>query len=84
MLIGQSHDDIEQEKQIITAMKNHRVDGLIVSISKHTKNYVTKQAIEFLIANGHKSIGVINRPEEMRSCKERANTYVDVLKKEKM
>ena len=38
VLIGQSHDNIEQEKQIVTAMKNHRVDGLIVSISKHTKN----------------------------------------------
>lgn len=39
VLIGQSHDDVEQEKQIITAMKNQRVDGMIVSISKHTKNY---------------------------------------------
>ncbi|MDQ2720088.1 MAG: LacI family transcriptional regulator [Bacteroidota bacterium] len=118
VLIGQSHDDVEQEKQIVTAMKNHRVDGLIVSISKHTKNYDhltmmgkynipivffdrvpdlatvhkvssnintgTKQAIEFLIANGHKKIGVINGPEEMRSCKERSNTYMDVLKKKKI
>jgi LacI family transcriptional regulator, repressor for deo operon, udp, cdd, tsx, nupC, and nupG len=32
VLIGQSHDDIDQEKQIVVAMKNHRVDGLIVSI----------------------------------------------------
>ena len=39
VLIGQSHDNIEQEKQIAIAMKNHRVDGLVVSISKHTKNY---------------------------------------------
>lgn len=38
VLIGQSHDDIEKEKQIVTAMKNHRVDGLIVSISKYTKS----------------------------------------------
>jgi len=118
VLIGQSHDDIDQEKQIITAMKNHRVDGLIISISKHTKNYDhltgmgkynipivffdrvpdlstvhkvssnintgTKQAIEFLIKNGHKRIGVINGPEEMRSCKERTNTYMEVLKKKKI
>ncbi len=118
VLIGQSHDDIEREKQIVTAMKNQRVDGLIVSISKHTKNYDhltmmgkynipivffdrvpdltsvhkvssnintgTKQAIEFLIANGHRRIGVINGPEEMRSCKERTNTYMDVLQKKKI
>ncbi len=39
VLIGQSHDDVEQEKQIITAMKNQRVDGLIISISKYTNTY---------------------------------------------
>jgi DNA-binding LacI/PurR family transcriptional regulator len=118
VLIGQSHDDIDQEKQIVVAMKNHRVDGLIVSISKHTKNYQhlislekynipvvffdrvpdlptvhkvssnintgTKQAIEFLIKKGHRRIGVINGPEEMKSCKERTNTYMDVLQKKKI
>lgn len=118
VLIGQSHDDIEQEKQIVIAMKNHRVDGLVISISKHTKNYQhltslekynipvvffdrvpdlstvhkvasdinagTSQAIEFLIKNGHRRIGVINGPEEMKSCKERANTYMDVLQKKKI
>ncbi len=118
VLIGQSNDDIEQEKQIVIAMKNHRVDGLIVSIAKHTKNYEhltalekynipivffdrvpdlptvhkvasnfttgTKQAIEFLISKGHRRIGVINGPEEMSSCKERTNTYMDVLQKKKI
>lgn len=118
VLIGQSHDDIEQEKQIVIAMKNHRVDGLIISISKQTKNYQhftslekynipvvffdrvpdlptvhkvasdinagTRQAIEFLIKNGHRRIGVINGPEEMKSCKERTNTYMDVLQKKKI
>lgn len=118
VLIGQSHDDIDQEKQIAIAMKNHRVDGLIVSISKHTKNYDhftgllkynipvvffdrvpdlpnvhkvasnfntgTRQAIEFLIAQGHRRIGVINGPEEMKSGKERTNTYMDVLQKKKI
>jgi LacI family transcriptional regulator, galactose operon repressor len=118
VLIGQSHDNVEQEKQIITAMKNHRVDGLIVSISKYTNNYEhlmemekynipvvffdrvpelptvhkvssdiaagTKQAIEFLIKNGHRRIGVINGPEEMKSCKERTNAYMDVLKKKRI
>jgi DNA-binding LacI/PurR family transcriptional regulator len=118
VLIGQSHDDVEQEKQIVTAMKNQRVDGLIVSISKYTQNYDhltgmgkynipivffdrvpdlptvhkvssdissgTKQAIEFLIKKGHKRIGVINGPEEMKSCKERTNAYMDVLKKKRI
>ena len=118
VLIGQSHDDVEQEKQIVTAMKNQRVDGLIISISKYTQNYDhltgmgkynipivffdrvpdlptvhkvssdissgTKQAIEFLIKKGHKRIGVINGPEEMKSCKERTNAYMDVLKKKRI
>ena len=118
VLIGQSHDNVEREKQIITAMKNQRVDGMIVSISKHTDNYDhlmmmekynipivffdrvpdltsvhkvssdikagTRQAIEFLIKNGHKRIGVINGPEEMKSCKERTNAYMDVLKNKKI
>jgi len=118
VLIGQSHDDVEQEKQIINAMKNHRVDGLIVSISKHTKNYDhltmmgkynipivffdrvpdlntvhkvssdirtgTKQAIEFLIKNGHRRIGIINGPEEMKSCRERTETYMEVLQKKRI
>lgn len=39
VLIGQSHDDEKREKQIIATMKNHRVDGLIISISKNTMNY---------------------------------------------
>ncbi|MEO9021470.1 MAG: LacI family DNA-binding transcriptional regulator [Ginsengibacter sp.] len=118
VLIGQSHDNVEQEKQIITAMKNQRVDGLIVSISKYTKNYDhltrmktynipivffdrvpnlptvhkvssdicsgTRQAIEFLIKNGHRRIGVINGPEEMKSCAERTSAYLDALKKKKI
>ena len=118
VLIGQSHDDIDQEKQITIAMKNQRVDGLIVSISKHTKNYDhfislqkynipvvffdrvpdlstvhkvasnfttgTKQAIEFLITKGHRRIGVINGPEEMKSCKERIVTYMEVLQKKRI
>ena len=118
VLIGQSHDDVEQEKQIINAMKNQRVDGLIVSISKRTKNYDhlvkmgrynipivffdrvpdlpyvhkvssdifsgTKQAIEFLIKRGHRRIGLINGPSEMKSCKDRTDAYMEVLKKKRI
>jgi LacI family transcriptional regulator len=39
VLLGQSHDDEEREKQIVATMRNHRVDGVIVSISKNTSNY---------------------------------------------
>jgi DNA-binding LacI/PurR family transcriptional regulator len=39
VLIGQSHDDVEREKLIVDAMRRHRVDGLIVSLSKNTKSY---------------------------------------------
>jgi LacI family transcriptional regulator len=38
VLIGQSHDDMEREKQITDTMRRHRVDGLIVSLAKTTKN----------------------------------------------
>jgi len=39
VLIGQSHDDIEREKKIVDTMRRHRVDGLIVSLSKNTTTY---------------------------------------------
>lgn len=39
VLIGQSHDDIEREKKIVDTMRRHRVDGLIVSLSKNTTSY---------------------------------------------
>lgn len=39
VLLGQSHDSQEREKQIIETMKKHRVDGLIISIAKNTDNY---------------------------------------------
>lgn len=38
VLIGQSHDDEEREKRIVRTMKDHRVDGLIVSLAKNTRN----------------------------------------------
>lgn len=35
-LIGQSHDSLEAERKIVETMKNHRVDGILASISKST------------------------------------------------
>lgn len=46
VLMGQSHDDAEREKQLVNTMKNHRVDGLIVSIAKNTCSYEHFEALE--------------------------------------
>jgi len=39
VLIGQSHDDMEREKKIVETMRQHRVDGILISISKNTNNF---------------------------------------------
>jgi LacI family transcriptional regulator len=39
VLIGQSHDDTEREKLISDTMRKHRIDGLIVSLSKNTVSF---------------------------------------------
>lgn len=39
VLMGQSLDDTKREIRILDSMKTHRVDGMIVSISKNTTNY---------------------------------------------
>ncbi len=39
VLIGQSHDDISREKNLVDIMRRHRVDGLVVSLSKNTETY---------------------------------------------
>jgi LacI family transcriptional regulator, repressor for deo operon, udp, cdd, tsx, nupC, and nupG len=35
-LVGQSHDSLETEQKIVETMKNHRVDGILASMSKNT------------------------------------------------
>ncbi len=39
ILFGQSHDNKEKEINIVDAMKNQRVDGMIVSMSKNTDSF---------------------------------------------
>ena len=39
VLMGQSLDDPEREVRILESMRTHRVDGMIVSINKHSNNY---------------------------------------------
>ena len=39
VLMGQSHNSQEKEQLLIETMKNHRVDGLVISIAKNTTHY---------------------------------------------
>lgn len=39
VFISQSHDDADTERDVVLAMKDKHIDGLIVSLSKHTKSY---------------------------------------------
>lgn len=46
VLLGQSHDQAEKEKQIVETMRRHRVDGIIVSLAKTTRDYTHFQELE--------------------------------------
>lgn len=46
VLIGQSHDTVEREKKLVDTMRRHRVDGLIVSLSKNTNSYEHFEQLE--------------------------------------
>lgn len=39
VLLAQSHDDEHKEKLLVEKMKNHRVDGLLISLSKNTSSF---------------------------------------------
>lgn len=39
VLLAQSHDDAQMEKQLVEKMKHHRVDGLLVSVAKTTASF---------------------------------------------
>jgi len=46
VLMGQSHDDEDKERRIVATMKDHRVDGLIVSIAKKTTTFSHFETLE--------------------------------------
>ena len=46
ILFGQSYDDYDREVKVVEAMKKQRVDGLIISLSKHTNHYDHLEALE--------------------------------------
>ncbi len=39
LLVSQSHDDYDTELKAVEAMRRQQIDGLIISLSKHTRNY---------------------------------------------
>jgi LacI family transcriptional regulator len=39
VLIGQSHDKVEREIQIVETMRKHRVDGILISLAKSTRTF---------------------------------------------
>jgi len=45
VLIGQSHDDEEKERNILMMMRTHRVDGFLISISRNTADYEHFEAL---------------------------------------
>lgn len=113
VLIGQSHDNEDREKHIVECVMNQRIDGLIISVAKSTKNYEhfdmlkrygvpvvffdripdlddihyvacnvetgTTQAVKFLLQNGHRTIGMLNGPEQLYSCRQRTDGYRKAL-----
>lgn len=44
----------------------------------------THQAITYLMEKGHRRIGIINGPVEMKSSKERTDTYMEVMQKKRL
>lgn len=46
VIFGQSHNDVEKEKDIVTLFKRSRIDGLIVSVAKNTKNITHFKELE--------------------------------------
>lgn len=118
VLLGQSHDDAEREKKIVESMRSHRVDGLIVSITKNTTSYThfenlvnlgipivffdripnlpninyiacnmvmaTTQAVNFLLKQKHRVIGMINGPAKMFASQEREKGFIKAITKNRL
>ena len=115
VLLGQSLDDEGREASIIQTFKNHRVDGILISLGKNTEDtdfeeILSKteipivffdcvpdlenvhkvysdlgsgmiEAIEAFIDRGHQKIALINGPESLLASKERAEAFIQALKK---
>lgn len=118
VLMAQSHDDFEKEKTLAQKFKNHRVDGLLVSLAKTTTSiahfkefdalnipivyfdripadnnvhYVacnmqngTYDAVNFLLKQKHRAIGMINGPDNLTASNHRRDGYIDAMVKNRL
>jgi DNA-binding LacI/PurR family transcriptional regulator len=46
VLIGQSHESVERERILVEAFRKHRVDGVLLSVSKNTNDYEHLDALQ--------------------------------------
>ncbi len=46
VLLGQSHDSVEKERILVETFRKHRVDGMIISVSKYTDDYKHLEILE--------------------------------------
>ena len=46
VLLGQSHESLEKEKVLVETFRKHRVDGMILSVSKGTGDYEHLEALK--------------------------------------
>lgn len=117
VLLGQSMEDPEREQMLLETMKKHRVDGILISISKNTFQYDhlkkiketiplvffdripdmkeihyvacnlvsgTVQAMNYLLQQKHRIIGMVNGPEKLFSSKERLEGFRQALSKNRL
>ena len=95
LLIYITHEDAEQEKNMIEHLQNGRVDGIIMAITLNTTSYdhletvkiVTDDfasaftATEHLIQNGCKSIGYLSVSDNLSIGTKRMSGYIEALHK---
>ncbi|MCF1715640.1 LacI family transcriptional regulator [Flavihumibacter sp. RY-1] len=117
VLLGQSMEDPEREQMLLETMKKHRVDGILISISKNTFQYDhlrkvkesiplvffdripdmkeihyvacnlvsgTVQAMNYLLQQKHRVIGMVNGPEKLFSSRERLEGFRQALSKSRL
>src|SRR3546814_13769081 len=62
VLICQSHENVEREKQLLSIMQRNRVDGLIISVTKNTTDY---SHITNLQESGIPVIFIVRKPTQL-------------------
>jgi LacI family transcriptional regulator len=82
VLLANSDEDLDRERQAIETLRARRVDGLVVVPSDSiTVDNATgaRSAIEHLISHGHRRIGLVSDEPEIPSSAERISGYYKAL-----